>query len=164
MIAESARAALRMEALLTGGNLQPAVLRRHRARVTERLIVMLGVPPSHVAVGGDPLHRFGTWPGAVAAVDDPDTGRRYRFLASPGDHETALLLLDECPECAGDQVPVAEIATLADLGRYLAAMGQLETSDPSTDDTPEDIDAPPVPPEYFGDPGHRADCPAATIR
>lgn len=74
------------------------LLQRHRARLADRVIVVLGVPPTHVAATGDPMRRFGTWPCALATVDDPDTGRRYRFLARPGDHETALLLLDDCPE------------------------------------------------------------------
>ena len=178
MIAENARAAMRLEASLTHDTPPLALLRRQRARLAERVIVMLGVPPTHVAVTADPLRRFGPWPGAVATVTDPDSDIRYRFLARPGEADSAMLLLDECAECTGISVPVAEIESLADLGRYLAAMGRLEpvvsgpghpVGGPATSpgDTASggcvDAVAPPVPGEYFGDPGHDTDCAAMTV-
>lgn len=168
MIAENAHAAWRLESSLTHDTAQhPQLRRRQRARMAERVIAMLGVPPVQVAVAGDLLGRFGPWPGAVATVIDPDTGTRYRFLARPGEEGSTMLLLDECAECSGVSVPVAEIETLADLGRYLAAMGRLEPESDSNQLVGGSINdlvdamAPPIPIEYFGDPGHDAECPAA---
>lgn len=163
MIAENARTALELEASLATEGSWPAIagfVRRYRDQIAGRVALMTGVPRHHVVVTDDPHRAYGARPADLVTVLDPDDPtRRYRFLARPGADDGALLLLDECPWCTGGPVPVAEIETLADLGRYLAAMGILP---PGPDGKPaDDPDAPPVPPEYEGDPGHRPDCDAA---
>jgi hypothetical protein len=93
-----------------------------RARVAHTLATALNLPTGAVLVTDDPHRtyptRSGEVPGDLITATDPATGTRWRFIP---DHTTpgqAWLLLAACPDCATD-VPVARIATLADLGAHL---------------------------------------------
>jgi hypothetical protein len=55
------------------------------------------------------------------------------------------LLLDHCPACMADGVPVAGISSLADLGLYGC---------PASPDPDDENGQPEVPVEFFDDPGH----------
>jgi hypothetical protein len=98
-----------------------------RARVTRTITAALQVPTDIVLVTDDPHRTYpthtGPVPGDLITITDPATRRAWRFIP---DHTTpgeGWLLLDRCPSCEAE-VPVARIATLADLGDYL---------DPDTD-------------------------------
>lgn len=152
MITEAASAALDVNLTTDPERNDPPTVLRRRARLVRHIVAMLGVPPSHVRVTDDP-HRFhGTHPADLVTVYDPDpTGLRYRFNPEPS-HGGLFYLLDDCPMCESDAVPVAVIATLHDLGRYLGAMGRL------TAHGIDDATAPDTPTAFYGDPGHRPGC------
>lgn len=138
-----------------------AHVRRLRARMTRDVAVMLGVPAARVVVTDDPARRYGGHAGHLITVhdhDDPDfddPATVYRFVP-----ETELgglyLLLDECPDCTAPGVPMATVAGLADLGRYLAATRPVPPGAPDPDD--EENGRPDLPEEFFGDPGHDEHC------
>jgi len=93
-----------------------------RARVAHTLATALHVPPDAVLVTDDPHRtyptRTGEVPGDLITVTDPATGSAWRFIP---DHTTpgqAWLLLAPCLGCP-DEIPVARVATLADLGDHL---------------------------------------------
>ncbi|MEU4767702.1 hypothetical protein AB0H12_31070 [Actinosynnema sp. NPDC023794] len=80
------------------------------------------MPVDAVLVADDPHRtystRTGEVPGDLITVTDLATGSAWRFVP---DHTTpgqAWLLLDRCPGCSVE-IPVARVATLADLGDHL---------------------------------------------
>ncbi|WP_231500202.1 hypothetical protein [Saccharothrix sp. NRRL B-16314] len=94
-----------------------------RARVARTVATALQVPTDAVLATDDPHRtyptRTGEVPGDLITVTDPATGSTWRFIP---DHTTpgqAWLLLDRCPGCDAE-TSVARVATLADLGDYLA--------------------------------------------
>lgn len=90
----------------------------HRARLARTLSAALGVDPADIVVTEDPVRRYGVHPGYLVTVHAHDT--LYRFIPELGVHGT-FLLLRPCWGC-GNEVPVAAIASLVDLGRYLDGM------------------------------------------
>jgi hypothetical protein len=93
-----------------------------RARVARTVAAALQVPVDAVLVTDDPHRtyptRTGEVPGDLITVTDLPTGHAWRFIP---DHTTpgqAWLLLDHCLGCSAE-VPVARVATLADLGDHL---------------------------------------------
>lgn len=117
-----------------------------RAATGHAIATALGVPIDHVLIGHDPdRHHLGSKSDLLITVTDPDTGELWRFLPEP--HTAGWLFLDACPDCDASSVPMARVATLADLGEYL-----------DTDDS--DLAAV-LPPEFDGDPAHHDHCPYA---
>ncbi|GAA1291713.1 hypothetical protein GCM10009634_44210 [Saccharothrix xinjiangensis] len=115
-----------------------------RARVARTVATALHVPVEHVLVTDDPHRtypaRTGEVPGDLITVTDPAGRREWRFIPDDTTPGQAWLLLDTCPHCAAE-VPVAPVATLADLGDHL-------DPDPHT-----------PPARELPDPtGHRPDC------
>lgn len=112
------------------------------AATAHNLATALGVPPEHVAATDDPDRTYGIhgqYPGDRYRVHDPASGQTWDFLPDPTAHGHGWLLLGECV-CAA-RVPVARVATLADLGTEL--QHPLEHR----------------PPECDGDPAHQPGCP-----
>ncbi len=142
-----------------------------RARYAITLASVLGIDPADVTVRDDPVRRYGArYPvpllhapdhagaGALgtahnASGDDtagPATGQPgWWFIPETGDRDT-FLALGRCPACGG-QVPVARIASLADLGDLLG-----RDLDRWHDPAAPASDLLPV--EFDGDPGHRPGC------
>lgn len=120
-----------------------------RHAVTARWIsTAFGVPIDHVMITHDPDRRYGDTGeviGNLITIADPGTGELWRFI--PDADGAGWLYLDACPDCDAPSVPVARVATLADLGEYL-----------DTDDS--DL-AQVLPPEFDGDPAHHDHCPYA---
>lgn len=117
----------------------------HRATMAHAIATALNVPVDAVTVTDDPDRRYGLagqHPGHLITVTDPDTARRWQFIPDPLAHGHGWLLLDECPGCGGTNLPIARVATLADLGDYL--------------DNDERYNHLPI--EFNGDPRHRANC------
>lgn len=116
-----------------------------RAATARAIAVALGVPVGHVTVTDDPDRRYGPVPGDLITVTDPATSRAWRFIPDPppGGGQ-GWLLLGPCGGCEAS-VPVATIATLADLGD--------ELGDPLEH----------IPPECDGDPAHQPGCPHAPL-
>lgn len=138
----------------TGPN--AAHVRRLRARMARDVAVMLAVPAARVVVTDDPARRYGRHAGHLTTVHDPDDPAAvYRFVPEPG-LGGLYLLLDECPDCAAPEVPMATVDGLADLGRYLAATRPVPPGAPDPDD--EENGRPDLPDEFFGDPGHHPHC------
>jgi len=104
-----------------------------------------GIDPSEVIVTDDPHRTYGEWRGFLITVTDAEYP--LRFMPIPG--YEVFLALGPCPDCGGE-VPLAETSDLAALGLHL--------------DTEGDAETPPRhrPPEFFHDPGHTAECRAAT--
>jgi hypothetical protein len=118
-----------------------------RAATVRAIAAALGVPVDHVTVTDDPDRRYGLArqvPGDLITVTDPDTGGAWRFVPDLATFGDGWLLLDECPGCGGT-VPLARVATVADLGDWL---------DPNNDKRYDHLPA-----EEHGDPGHRPHCP-----
>ncbi|MEU4806976.1 hypothetical protein [Actinosynnema sp. NPDC023587] len=94
-----------------------------RARVARTVATALQVPVDAVLVTDDPHRtyptRAGEVPGDLITVTDPVTGRLWRFVPDHSTPGQAWLLLDHCSGCS-TEVPVARVATLADLGDHLA--------------------------------------------
>lgn len=156
MISEAASAALAPNATSDPDTRDPMQVLRRRARLVRHMVAMLGVSPGQVRVTDDPQRCYGTHPADLVAVRDPDPGgQRYVFMPEPS-HGGLFYLLDECPLCDGESVPVAVVATLRDLGRYLGAMGRL------TDHGIDDATAPDTPLAFYGDIGHRPGCSSAS--
>lgn len=155
MITDAAATALTLHPDIAPGS-PDAHLQRHRARIARHIVAMLGVPPSHVHVSDDADRHYSTHPGDLVTVHDPhDPNRRYRFVPEPS-HGGLFYLLDDCPLCDSNTVPVAVIATLHDLAHYLAAAGRL------TAHGIDDATAPEVPAAFYGDTGHRPGCPSSS--
>jgi hypothetical protein len=131
--------------------------RRLRAAMIRDVAALLGVPPEHVLVTDDPVRAYGSMPGQLVTVQDPDDPTvQLRFIPEPGNTGTgggAYLLLTPCPGCslpdAVREVPTMSVASLADLGDALVASpaGGLK----------DELDQVPV--EFFDDPGHTLSCP-----
>lgn len=117
---------------------------QRRAQLARTLASVLSVPGEQISVINDPHRAYGTVPGDLLIITDPDTDREWKFVPDLGGTET-FLLLDECPAC-GATVPITRIATLADLGAYL------DTDDPDHDPTQG------CPDEFPDDPAHGPDC------
>jgi len=118
-----------------------------RATMAHAIATALNVPIDTVTVTDDPDRRYGLvgqYPGHLITITDPDTAHRWQFIPDPAAHDHGWLFLDECPGCGGTNVPIARVATLADLGDYLDL------------DNDERFDH--LPAEFNGDPGHRANC------
>lgn len=97
-----------------------------RARVARTIAAALQLPLESVLVTDDPCRdyqtRRGPVPGDLITITDPVTERTWRFIpdvTTPGD---GWLLIGSCPRCDAS-VPVAHVATLADLGEYLDTDG-----------------------------------------
>jgi len=90
--------------------------RRLRAHQARELAALLGVDPGHVIATADPNRAYGSYPGHLLTITDTTT---YRFIPELGT-DTVFYLLGPCPGC-GAEVPVADIAQLADLGHHLTA-------------------------------------------
>jgi hypothetical protein len=138
----------------------PPHRQRLRAALTRDLATLLAVPADHILVDDDPLRFYGSVPGLLITIDDPDDPEgRLRFIPETGNIGVgggAYLLLDACPGCDGDlhargEVPMVAISGLADLGHYQHAR-RLH------------LDPPPVPVESFDDPAHAPDCPFRSPR
>lgn len=93
-----------------------------RARVTRTIAVALQVHVDSVIVTDDPQREYhtrdGTVPGDLITVTEHLTGRLWRFIPDNSTPGIAWLLLDSCPGC-GAEIPIANVAGLADLGDYL---------------------------------------------
>lgn len=93
-----------------------------RARVTRTIAAALQVNVDSVLVTDDPQREYntrdGTVPGDLITVTEHLTGRSWRFIPDNTTPGTAWLLLDRCPGC-GAEIPIANVAGLADLGDYL---------------------------------------------
>lgn len=130
-----------------------------RARSAAALAALLGIDPADVTVRDDPVRRYGArYPVPLLhAPDAPDArdetaGPGWWFIPETGDRES-FLALGACPACGG-QVPVARIASLADLGDLLGRdLGRWD--DPAADASDR------LPIEFDGDAGHRSGCPHA---
>lgn len=124
-----------------------------RAITAANIAAALGVGNDAVIVRDDPDRSHGighnTTPGDLIEVTSED-GRCWCFIQDlPGfDPLWGWLLLEPCPYCEANQVPIARIASLADLGAHL---------DPDSDHHGADA----APPEFHGDPGHDPHCPHA---
>lgn len=130
-----------------------------RARYALALAVLLGIDPADVTVRDDPVRRYGArYPvpllhAADATVSGEPSGgtvEGWWFIPETGDRES-FLALSACPSC-GSQVPVARIASLADLGDLLGRdLGHWD--DPAAPASDR------LPIEFDGDPGHHPGCP-----
>ena len=93
-----------------------------RARVTRTIAAALQMPVDSVIVTDDPQREYrtrdGTVPGDLITVTEHLTGRLWRFIPDTTTPGTAWLLLDLCPGCEAE-IPIANVAGLADLGDYL---------------------------------------------
>ncbi|MFI9811544.1 hypothetical protein [Saccharothrix variisporea] len=118
-----------------------------RARVARTVAAALQVPLDAVLVTDDPHRTYptrnGEVPGDLITVTDPPTGQAWRFIPDDTTPGQAWLLLQRCPRCSAE-IPVAPVATLADLGDHL---------DPDHDTPPTWMNQDPA--------GHRPDCTAA---
>jgi hypothetical protein len=130
-----------------------------RARYALALALLLGIDPADVTVRDDPARRYGArYPVPLLHVPDhaPDAGRNpggeagWWFIPETGDRE-AFLALGTCADCGG-QVPVARIASLADLGDLLGR-DLNRWHDPAAPASDR------LPIEFDGDPGHQPGCP-----
>ena len=90
--------------------------RRRRGRMARDLAAILGVDPACVIATADPDRSYAGYPGHLLTVIDQDT--TYRFVPDAGFSEDGFCLLGPRPGC-GNDVAVAEINQLADLGHYL---------------------------------------------
>ncbi len=132
-----------------------ARVHRLRVRICRDVAVMLDVPAAYVVATDDPDRAYGSHPGHLLTVHDPDDPATvYRFVPEAG-LGGIYLLLDECPACDVPRVPMATVSGLAELGGYLAAT---RPSPPEVDDHDDHGDRPEPPEEFFGDPAHRPDC------
>lgn len=112
-----------------------------RATAAHALAAALGVPPEHVTITDDPDRAYGIngqYPGDRLRVTDPVSGHTWDFVPDHAAHGYGWLLLGTCT-CQA-LVPVARIATLADLGA--------ELEDPLHE----------RPAECDGDPAHQTGC------
>ena len=140
--------------------------RRLRAAMTRDVTALLGIAPEHVLVTDDPTRTYGGIPGQLITVHDPDqtdeseelrgAASVLRFIPETGNTGTgggAYLLLEACPGCSTPdirhEVPTQVVTVLADLARYPRT--------PPGGRTEPDPDHVPI--EFYGDPGHAADCP-----
>jgi len=113
-----------------------------RATTAHAVATAFGVPADAVIVTNDDTRAYGIsgqYPGDMITISDPASERVLQMLPDPTAHGHGWLLLGSCGHCEAT-VPVARIATLADLGAAL--------------DTPGEH----LPPECHGDPAHRSDC------
>jgi hypothetical protein len=118
----------------------------YRAKAARMIAQRFGVHAFNVTVTDDPDRHYGLshqYPGDLITVTDPATARVLRFVPDFTAPSDRWLLIDECPECGG-VVPMARVATIADLGDYL--------------DIDNDTRFDNLPTEHHGDPAHRADC------
>ena len=121
-------------------------------------------------VTDDPTRTYGGIPGQLITVHDPDESADseeldgaasvLRFIPETGNTGTgggAYLLLEACPGCSTPdirhEVPTQVVTVLADLARYPRT--------PPGGRTEPDPDQVPI--EFYGDPGHAADCPLADL-
>lgn len=121
-----------------------------RARLARDIAAALDIPhsPASITVTDDPHPRPGREifrPGDLITVTD---GRaRWRFIPDPtmppGER---WILLDECPDCGAEDVPMITVATLADVGDWI---------DPDADDRYARAMAFGM---FDGDPAHYPDC------
>lgn len=90
--------------------------------MTRTIAAALQVHVDSVIVTDDPQREYstrdGTVPGDLITVAEHLTGRLWRFIPDNTTPGTAWLLLDPCPDC-GAEIPIANVAGLADLGDYL---------------------------------------------
>jgi len=93
-------------------------IRRFRAQLARNLAATLGVDAGLVVATADPNRVYGGRPGHLLTVTDDETV--YRFVPASVNWDNAFCLLGPCPACGAD-VPVSEVAQLADLGHYLVA-------------------------------------------
>ena len=117
-----------------------------RADLARTIAWTLGIRTADVMVTDDPDRHYGLshqQPGDLITVTDPVTAHVVRFVPDFTAQGNRWLLIDECPGCGGT-VPMARVATVADLGDYL---------DPDNDTRFDHL-----PLEHFGDPAHRTDC------
>jgi hypothetical protein len=122
----------------------------YRAKAVRMIAQRFGLPAFAVTVTDDPDRRYGLrhqFPGDLITVRDPatavGTGTVLRFVPDFTAPSDRWLLIDDCPEC-GAPVPMARVATIADLGDYL---------DPDNDTWVDHLPA-----EHHGDPAHHARC------
>lgn len=116
-----------------------------RATSAHAVAAALDVTVDAVTVTDDDTRAYGIsgqYPGDLITVTDPASGGLFRFLPDPTAHGHGWLLLGPCANCAAP-VPVARVATLADLGADL--------------DNPMEH----LPPECDSDPAHDPTCPHA---
>ena len=124
------------------------LVHRLRVRVCRDVAVMLDVPAAYVVATDDPDRAYGSHPGHLLTVHDPDDPTTvYRFVPEPG-LGGIYLLLDECPACAAPRVPMATVSGMADLVAHLAAT---RPAPPDVDDPDDHGDRPEPPEEFFGD-------------
>jgi hypothetical protein len=126
-----------------------------RTMTAAHIATALGVGVDTVLVQDDPDRHYGIGtsraPGDLIEVASDD-GPPWHFVPSLTGFDPlwGWLLLGQCPSCEALAVPVARVAGLADLGAHL---------DPGTDTVDADtVNAEALPPEFHGDPGHRARC------
>jgi len=138
---------------------------RLRAAMIRDVAALLGIPPEYIVVTDDPARSYGSMPGQLITVHDPDVPDNpaavMRFIPEPGNTGYgggAYLLLAPCPGCSNlarrggpeplGEVPTVSVAVLADLSGALTSPDSDEGFDPER-----------VPVEFFDDPGHALDCP-----
>lgn len=122
-----------------------------RARYALALALLLGIDPADVTVRDDPVRRYGArYPVPLLHAPDEGATEGWWLIPETGDRE-AFLALGACPLCGG-QVPVARIASLADLGDLVGRdLGRWhDPAAPASDRLPIEFD---------GDPGHHPGCP-----
>lgn len=123
-----------------------------RRTAAGRLALTLGLPVELVTVDDDPDRAYGRndteepIAGDLFTAYEPATTTQWRFIsdwwAANGE---SWLLLGACPHCPATAVPIAQIASLADLGAHYL-------QPPNT----------PLPPALHGDPAHHPECPTRT--
>jgi hypothetical protein len=126
--------------------------RRLRAAMIRDVATLLAVPPEQVLVTDDPVRAYGSMPGQLITVQDPDDPTvLLRFIPEPG-NTGAYLLLAACPACSRldrvRKVPTLSIACLADLGAGAASTDGGRRYEPDQ-----------VAVEFFDDLQHEPDCP-----
>ena len=134
-----------------------AYQRRLRAAMTRDVAALLGVPPEQVLVTDGAARAYGSMPGQLITLQDPDDPTvLLRFIPEPGNTGIgggAYLMLRPCPGCSGPgtirEVPTLPVSSLADLGRTpsVGSQGGL-MHEPDQ-----------VPVEFFEDSEHAPDCP-----
>lgn len=118
-----------------------------RAQVARTVAAVLEVPVGAVLVTDDPVRGYGIaghLPGDLITVIDPVDGSAWRFIPAAASAGQTWLVLAACPSGCGGEVPLARVATLADLGDWLK---------PGRD---ERLDG--LPEEHSADPGHAPSC------
>ncbi|GAA1082693.1 hypothetical protein GCM10009663_27070 [Kitasatospora arboriphila] len=115
-LAERARRAAAMVRAAVEAEPDPRLHASERVRARLRIASLLGIPPTAVTVADDDRRATLAHAAVILAAADPaDPAASYRFsIADPFYDDDTVRLLGACPVC-GAEVPVRDIANLADL-------------------------------------------------